>query len=67
MLSVELPTILAGGVDAGVLSLLKGIPLAGVIVGAAITRATVPAGLDHETLVKVVTEQVCKHLGITAA
>jgi hypothetical protein len=31
------------------------------------TRAVTPAGLDHETLVKVVTEQVCKQLGIAAA
>jgi hypothetical protein len=31
------------------------------------TRPVLPAGLDHEALVKVVTEQVCKQLGIAAA
>jgi L-fuculose-phosphate aldolase len=28
------------------------------------TRPTLPPGLDYETLVRVVTEQVCKQLGI---
>jgi len=31
------------------------------------SRAVAPAGLDHEALVKAVTEQVCKQLGIAAA
>ena len=31
------------------------------------SRSTVPSALDQEALVKVVTEQVCKQLGITAA
>ena len=31
------------------------------------TRAVAPAGLDQEALVKAVTEQVCKQLGIAAA
>jgi L-fuculose-phosphate aldolase len=30
------------------------------------SRSTIPAVLDQEALVKVVTEQVCKQLGITA-
>jgi len=32
-----------------------------------VTRPTVPSGIDQEALVKVVTEQVCRQLGITAA
>jgi L-fuculose-phosphate aldolase len=31
------------------------------------SRAVAPAGLDHEALVKAVTEQVCRQLGIAAA
>jgi hypothetical protein len=31
------------------------------------SRAVTPAGLDQEALVKAVTEQVCKQLGIAAA
>jgi hypothetical protein len=31
------------------------------------SRPVMPAGLDTEALVKVVTEQVCKQLGIAAA
>jgi hypothetical protein len=30
-------------------------------------RAILPAGVDQEALVKVVTEQVCRQLGISAA
>jgi hypothetical protein len=30
-------------------------------------RPVAPAGIDQEALVKAVTEQVCKQLGITAA
>jgi hypothetical protein len=32
-----------------------------------VTRPTVPSGIDQEALVKVVTEHVCRQLGITAA
>jgi L-fuculose-phosphate aldolase len=31
------------------------------------TRPVTPAGLDTEALIKIVTEQVCKQLGIAAA
>jgi hypothetical protein len=31
------------------------------------TRPVAPAGLDQEALVRIVTEQVCKQLGISAA
>ena len=31
------------------------------------SRATIPAALDQEALVKIVTETVCRQLGITAA
>lgn len=39
---IELPVFLAGGIDAAELTLLRELPLAGVIVGAAIAEATSP-------------------------
>ncbi len=39
---IEMPVYLAGGIDVGELSLLRALPLAGVIVGAAIAEATSP-------------------------
>jgi 3-keto-L-gulonate-6-phosphate decarboxylase len=40
---VELPVYLAGGIDVAELALLRKLPLAGVIVGAAIANAPSPA------------------------
>jgi 3-hexulose-6-phosphate synthase len=40
---IELPIYLAGGIDAAELTLLRELPLAGVIVGAAIANAASPA------------------------
>lgn len=40
---IELPVYLAGGIDAAELALLRELPLAGVIVGAAIAGASSPA------------------------
>lgn len=39
---IDMPVYLAGGIDIGELSLLRELPLAGVIVGAAIAEATSP-------------------------
>ncbi len=39
---IDLPVYLAGGIDVGELSLLRDLPLAGVIVGAAIAGAASP-------------------------
>jgi 3-keto-L-gulonate-6-phosphate decarboxylase len=39
---IELPIYLAGGIDLAELSILRSLPLAGVIVGAAIARAASP-------------------------
>jgi len=39
---IELPVYIAGGIDAAELALLRELPLAGVIVGAAIANAPSP-------------------------